>query len=821
MKKIIAIFLSAIMLAGCFALTALAEMPSADLSDAVETEEGASEEDAEETEDAGSDLELTLVSRATAPVGAVAATAVQASFGKTYTKGWTKYNDDQNQYAKFTLSQRGIVTLKTNKPLDSDGDVGKLDLTFYDGQGNKIYANACYKAVDDANFNYVVRCGLEAGTYYIGISPGFVVVSGTIEVSFSLSFQANAYCETESNDGPEVADSLTLGKMYTAYFGTDGSTDTEEADYFRFSAVAGHNYRITFENFGVMEPTTTMIKIIGDKSGDIVSNLKQNVDDQGRNYFVMNALATRDYYVVVHNYSKSQYTYGVMVEDVTSTSHVHQYAALVTAPTCVAQGYTTNVCECGDRYVDAYVDATGNHDYDNGKDTTCNTCGYVRKISNITGGTAAVNAVNVTLGSWYHHGWTKNNDSRVHYAKFTINQQGIVTVKVSKPFDDFGEVCKYDFTIYDANSMPVFGNDCYHSVNNAKSHYEIKCGLPAGTYFICMDPTFIVKSGTIDMEYTVLLQPTQYCETESNEAAAHADKLVLDQMYTGYLGSDGSDYEENDYYRYDAVAGHTYRITIKNLIALNGTTALINHNGGKESYISTQMESKVDANGYHYWEFKATETRTNYVYLDNYSREQIQYGIMVSDVTNGTHTHSYTSKVVAGTCVSEGYTLYTCDCGESYKGDFTAMGSHVVDVTPGYAAGCTTSGLTDGKKCSACGTVLAVQETIPATGHVWDKGTVTKKPTLEETGIRTFTCSACQMTREETIPVLSALRIPGDVNDDSVVNIMDALLTLQYSVGWDVDINLLNADVDVSDTVTIMDALLILQYSVGWDIDLL
>jgi hypothetical protein len=50
---------------------------------------------------------------------------------------------------------------------------------------------------------------------------------------------------------------------------------------------------------------------------------------------------------------------------------------------------------------------------------------------------------------------------------------------------------------------------------------------------------------------------------------------------------------------------------------------------------------------------------------------------------------------------------------------------------------------------------------------------------------------------------------------------MDALLTLQYSVGWDVDINLLNADVDVSDTVTIMDALLILQYSVGWDIDLL
>ena len=38
----------------------------------------------------------------------------------------------------------------------------------------------------------------------------------------------------------------------------------------------------------------------------------------------------------------------------------HDYAAVVTAPTCTEQGYTTYTCtRCGDSYVDNYVDAAG------------------------------------------------------------------------------------------------------------------------------------------------------------------------------------------------------------------------------------------------------------------------------------------------------------------------------------------------------------------------------------------------------------------------------------------------------------------------------
>ncbi len=50
----------------------------------------------------------------------------------------------------------------------------------------------------------------------------------------------------------------------------------------------------------------------------------------------------------------------------------HSYSALITAPTCTEQGYTTHTCVCGDSYVDNYTEALGHHFVD-GK---CDVCGY-------------------------------------------------------------------------------------------------------------------------------------------------------------------------------------------------------------------------------------------------------------------------------------------------------------------------------------------------------------------------------------------------------------------------------------------------------------
>lgn len=67
---------------------------------------------------------------------------------------------------------------------------------------------------------------------------------------------------------------------------------------------------------------------------------------------------------------------------------------------------------------------------------------------------------------------------------------------------------------------------------------------------------------------------------------------------------------------------------------------------------------------------------------------------------------------------------------------------------------CTQTGLTEGKHCSVCNTVLTPQTTVEKLPHSWDDGVETKAPTCTEAGVKTFTCSQCHNTKTEPIPAL-------------------------------------------------------------------
>lgn len=43
-----------------------------------------------------------------------------------------------------------------------------------------------------------------------------------------------------------------------------------------------------------------------------------------------------------------------------SCSHKHSYDEKITTHTCTDQGYTTHTCECGDSYIDSYVEPSHN-----------------------------------------------------------------------------------------------------------------------------------------------------------------------------------------------------------------------------------------------------------------------------------------------------------------------------------------------------------------------------------------------------------------------------------------------------------------------------
>ena len=149
----------------------------------------------------------------------------------------------------------------------------------------------------------------------------------------------------------------------------------------------------------------------------------------------------------------------------------------------------------------------------------------------------------------------------------------------------------------------------------------------------------------------------------------------------------------------------------------------------------------------------------------------------------------------AASCTQEGVKTYTCtrDSSHTYT-EPIAKTAHTPVTVPGKAATCTETGLTDGSKCSVCGTVLTAQETIPANGHtpVTVPG---KAPTCTETGLTDGSkCSVCGavLTAQETIPAKGHMpvTVPGKaatcteagLADGSKCSVCGTVLTAQNTI---------------------------------------
>ena len=127
--------------------------------------------------------------------------------------------------------------------------------------------------------------------------------------------------------------------------------------------------------------------------------------------------------------------------------------------------------------------------------------------------------------------------------------------------------------------------------------------------------------------------------------------------------------------------------------------------------------------------------------------------------------HSYNAGKVTkkAACKTAGVKTYTCTvCGATKTETIKATG-HKAVTDKAVAATCTKAGKTAGSHCSVCNAVITAQKTVPATGHSYDTGKVTKQPTATTAGVKTYTCTKCKATKTETIkatglktPVLKA-----------------------------------------------------------------
>ena len=146
--------------------------------------------------------------------------------------------------------------------------------------------------------------------------------------------------------------------------------------------------------------------------------------------------------------------------------------------------------------------------------------------------------------------------------------------------------------------------------------------------------------------------------------------------------------------------------------------------------------------------------------------------------TAGEHSWNAGTVTKEPTCTEAGVKTYICTkCDATKTEDLSAKG-HTPETIPAKAATCTETGLTEGSKCSVCGTVLTAQTATDALGHLWNTndcaaeahctragctatrtavehswndGTVTKEPTCTEAGVKTYTCTKCDATKTEDI----------------------------------------------------------------------
>lgn len=97
-------------------------------------------------------------------------------------------------------------------------------------------------------------------------------------------------------------------------------------------------------------------------------------------------------------------------------------------------------------------------------------------------------------------------------------------------------------------------------------------------------------------------------------------------------------------------------------------------------------------------------------------------------------------------------------------------------------ATCTEEGYTGDIYCAECGELIKSGTAVPAKGHSWDEGKVTKEPTLQEEGEMTYTCTVCGDKRTESIPKLSsAKKVPKVTVKASAAANGKIALTGQYS----------------------------------------
>ena len=384
----------------------------------------------------------------------------------------------------------------------------------------------------------------------------------------------------------------------------------------------------------------------------------------------------------------------VLVEQTLIDQLGHQYESVVTDPTCTTGGYTTHTCErCDDTYTDAETDKLG-HEYTSVvTEATCEEAGYttytctrgddsyvsdhVDALGHAEVLDAAVNATCTETGltEGKHCG---------RCGEVLVEQK--VTDKLGH---DYAEVV-VDPTCTESGYTKHICTRCDDVYEDA---YVTELGHHFGEWFVSVESTYeTAGEERRDCERCDAFETRELPVKQHSYTSVVVDPTCTEAGYTLYTCTEcGNSYQDNAV----KALGHSY-----------GSWTIV-------------VDATHDAKG--------TERR-DCVRCDAFETREI-----------AVKEHVYSSTVIAPTCTTEGYTVHTCECGDSYKDTYVSTLSHNFgEFSDVIEADCFNGG-TKVHVCETCGFEELVQ--VEPLGHKLNAEVTA--PSCTEAGYTTYTCQRC------------------------------------------------------------------------------
>ena len=376
-------------------------------------------------------------------------------------------------------------------------------------------------------------------------------------------------------------------------------------------------------------------------------------------------------------------------EDVSALGH--SYTEVVTAPTCTESGYTTHTCSvCGDSYTDTEVPATG-HSYDDVVTApTCTEAGYTTHTCSVC-----------------NHSYT---DTEVPANGHSYDD--VVTDPTCTEAGYTTHTCSVCGDSYTDTEVPA----------NGHKFVDSKCTVCSASYKVETTWTLTTQLKNGDK---VLIGAPSYGKLLS------AEKVSADSFYNkgvDYSAEDFSNVTDAEIFVVTVNDDGTYTFTslTGKVIALASNYSSLNADGEHKSWALTDREDGT---------FLMKNTGRN-TYLEWYSSKNNwstysagntaeYYLSFYAETTAGDHVHNHISATTQPTCTEDGYVTYTCDCGNTYTVDGETATGHTEADDVAVDPTCTKTGLTAGKHCSVCNTVIVAQKEVASLGHTFEEGKCT------------------------------------------------------------------------------------------------